>query len=294
MLKLTRHLFTWSPQASYADYYERAWFNGILPTQHPADGEKAYYTPLKSGYWKLFGTPGKAFWCCHGSGVENFSKPGDSIYFRDADGIYVNLFVASEVRWPEKGVRWIQETKFPESDTVVFTCRAAGPVRMPLRVRRPYWARAGASATLNGKALAGMTAPSSYFVVDRTWRDGDRLEVRFPMSLHAAPMPDDPSIQAFMYGPLVLVGRMGTDGISDDNRRAEPTPPREVPNYRNAAPPPAPELRMASADPSAWIKPVSGKPLEFRTTGQAIDFTLVPLHQVFDERYALYWKVNPA
>ena len=115
MLKLTRHLFTWSPEPSYADYYERAFFNGILPTQHPSDGEKAYYTPLASGFWKLFGTPGQGFWCCHGSGVENFAKAGDSIYFHDADGIYVNLFVASEVQWPRRACGWCRKRSFPRA-----------------------------------------------------------------------------------------------------------------------------------------------------------------------------------
>ena len=89
MLKLTRTLFEWSPEARYADFYERAYFNGILPTQHPADGEKAYYTPLAAGYWKLFGAPNAGFWCCHGTGVENFSKLADSVYFHDDDGIWL-------------------------------------------------------------------------------------------------------------------------------------------------------------------------------------------------------------
>jgi len=294
MLKLTRHLFTWSPEAAYADYYERAFFNGIMPTQHPADGEKAYYTPLASGYWKLFGTAGQGFWCCHGSGVENFAKAGDGIYFHDAQGMYVNLFIASEVHWPEKGVRLIQDTTFPESDNVSLTVRTdIKAVRMKLRVRVPYWATAGNTAKLNGKPLPIDTMPGNYFIVDRVWRDRDRLELRLPLSLHVATMPDDSSVRAFMYGPLVLAGRLGTEGITDDNRRAGPTPPRAVPEYKDAKPPKAPEL-TAPDDPFSWIKAVDGRTLEFRTIGQPKDFTLVPLYRLFDERYAVYWKVNRA
>jgi DUF1680 family protein len=293
MLKLTRHLFTWSPDAAYADYYERAFFNGIMGTQHPADGEKVYYTPLASGFWKLFGTPGYGFWCCHGSGVENFAKAGDSIYFHDESGIYVNLFIASEAHWPAKGIRLIQETQFPESDAMSFTVRNnSKPIRMSLRVRVPYWANGANTARLNGKSLKFTSGAASYFVIDRVWRDGDRVELRLPMSLHAAAMPDDPSIQALMYGPLVLAGRLGTDGITNDNRRAIPTPPREVPEYKDPKPPKAPELNAATSELSDWIKPVSGKSLEFRTVNQAKDFTLVPLYRLFDERYAVYWKVD--
>jgi DUF1680 family protein len=293
MLKLTRRLFTWSPDAAMADYYERAYFNGILPTQHPMDGEKAYYTPLASGYWKLFGTPEKGFWCCHGTGVENFSKLGDSIYFHDDRGLYVNLFVPSEVHWKDKGVRVIQDTLFPEQDTTHLVVRVERPTRLAMRVRVPYWTNDG-SASLNGRPLTAFAAPGSYLVVDRTWNDEDRLDVTLPMSLHVDAMPDDDTLQAVMYGPLVLVGKMGTEGITAENRRAEPTAPRTVPDYKNPAPPTAPEIRASSADPASWLEPVPGRHLEFRTIGQARQVTFVPLYQIFDERYGTYWRVRPA
>ncbi|MEP6573245.1 MAG: beta-L-arabinofuranosidase domain-containing protein, partial [Gemmatimonadota bacterium] len=105
MLKLTRHVFGWTADPRAADFYERALFNGVLGTQHPTDGSKLYYVPLASGYWKLFGAPLHDFWCCTGSGSESFAKLGDSIYWRDEDGIYVNLFIPSEVEWRERGVR---------------------------------------------------------------------------------------------------------------------------------------------------------------------------------------------
>jgi DUF1680 family protein len=293
MLKLTRELFGWSPEARYADFYERAYFNGILPTQHPMDGEKAYYTPLAAGYWKLFGAPNAGFWCCHGSGVENFSKLADSVYFHDDAGVWVNLFVPSEVRWKDKGIRLVQDTRFPESDTTTLTVRATKPTRLALRVRVPYWVAEGGSARLNGRRLDAFAGPGSYLVVDRTWNDGDTLSVRLPMALHAHPMPDDSSVQAVMYGPLVLAGRMGTDGITAENRRAEPTKPRTVPEFRNPAPPTAPEIRASSAEVTSWVTPVAGKALEFQTKGQASAMTLIPLYRVFDERYVVYWQVSP-
>ena len=294
MLKLTRALFGWNPDARYADFYERAYFNGILPTQHPADGEKAYYTPLAAGYWKLFGAPNAGFWCCHGTGVENFSKLADSVYFHDDDGIWVNLFVPSEVTWKDRGIRLVQATRFPESDTTTLTVRVPTPTRMALRVRVPYWVADGGSARLNGKALQAFAGPGSYLVLDRTWRDDDRVDIRLPMQLHAHPMPDDSSVQAVMYGPLVLVGRMGTQGITAGNRRAEPTKPRTVPEFRNPAPPPTPEIAAASDEVTSWVAAVPGKPLEFQTKGQEMSMTLVPLYRLFDERYVVYWNVSRA
>lgn len=290
MQKLTRHVFAWTADPRAADYYERAFYNGILGVQHPADGNKLYYVPLQSGFWKLFGTPLHDFWCCTGSMAESFSKLGDSIYFHDDGGLYVNLFVASELDWKEKGVRLVQETRFPEEETLRLTVRVATPVRMPLRIRVPYWADGG-TASLNGNKLEGFAAPGSYFVLDRSWKDGDRVEVTLPMRLHIAAMPDDSSIQAVMYGPLVLAGRLGTAGLTKDTLRAEPTKPRTVPEYK-LDPIAVPPIVATSADPATWLKPVAGRPLEFRTTGQAIDRTLIPLNRVFDERYAVYWKVT--
>ena len=114
------------------------------------------------------------------------------------------------------------------------------------------------------------------------------------MRLHVHPMPDDSSVQAVMYGPLVLVGRMGTEGITAENRRAEPTKPRTVPEFKDPVPPPAPRIRGAMDDVTSWVTPVAGKALEFTTKGQPTAMTLVPLYRLFDERYVVYWTVNRA
>ena len=291
MLKLTRHLFGWTADPAYADYYERALFNGVLGTQHPADGQKLYYVAMQSGYWKLFGQPLHSFWCCSGTGAESHAKFGDSIYFHDEKGIWVNLFIASEVKWAEKGITLVQDTKFPDEDSTTFTLRCGKPVRMALRVRVPSWATQGGSARLNGRTLDAFAAPSSYLVIDRTWRDGDKVTVTLPMTLHACAMPDDASVQAFMYGPLVLAGKLGTEGLTADTLRAEPTKPRAIPEYRSKPIAVAP-LKAPSDDLASWIKPVEGKSLEFRTTGQEQDVTLVPFSRILDERYGIYWAAR--
>jgi len=292
MLKLTRHVFGWTADAAAADYYERLLWNGVLGTQHPADGDKLYYVPLASGYWKLFGTPLHDFWCCTGTGSESASKFNDSIWFHDDDGVWLSQFIASEVTWAEKGVRLTQETAFPAAGSTAVVVHAARPARFALRVRVPAWSNGGGAA-LNGRALEGFAAPGGWFVVDRVWKDGDRLDVSLPMALHVQPMPDDPTVQAVMYGPLVLVGRLGTDGITEANRRAEPTKPRTVPEF-TYQPPPAPALRARGPDPAAWIQRTSGpdQPPAFRTSGQERDVELVPFYALYDERYAVYWKMN--
>jgi len=292
MLKLTRHVFGWTADPRVADYYERALFNGIIGSQHPADGDKMYYVSLATGLWKLFGTPYHDYWCCTGTMSEAHAKLSDSIYFHDADGVFVNLFAPSTLNWKERGVRLVQETTFPESSSMTFTVHTGKPASFALRIRVPYWATGENRALLNGKVLEGFAEPGGYYVVHRSWRDGDKLAVDLPMSLHVHPMPDDPTLQAVMYGPLVLAGRLGTQGLTPATLRAEPTKPREVPEY-HLDPVPAPAFTVSSDDPAQWIKP-TGKPLEFRTQGQSQDVEFVPFHRIFDERYAIYWKVNRA
>ncbi len=291
MLRVTRHVFQWTADPRAADYYERALVNGILGTQHPADGHNLYYVPLQAGYWKLFGQLYDSFWCCNGSAMESFNKLGDSIYFADDAGLYVNLFVASELTWSERGVTIAQETRFPEDGNVRFTVRTAAPTAFALRLRIPYWATRGGSVRINGKPLEAFAAPSSYLVLDRTWKSGDVVELSMPMSLHLYPMPDDHSIAAVMYGPTVLAGRLGTDGLTPANLRAEKTAPRTVPEY-HGDPTPAPSLKAGGKSLDAWVTQAAGPSLAFRTVGQTRDVELVPLYRVLDERYAVYWKLD--
>jgi DUF1680 family protein len=289
MLKLTRLLFGWTADANLADYYERALYNGILGVQHPAEGQKLYYLPLASGYWKLFGTPLEDFWCCSGSMAEAFAKLGDSIYFRDDSGVFVNLFIPSELAWSERGIRLVLDTRFPQQDTVHLHVHSPRRTRMALRLRIPYWTR-GASAALNDEPLGQSLEPGRYLVIERLWSGHEKLSLQLPMHLHAAPLLDDPSLCAVMYGPLVLAGRLGIAGLNEKTVRAEPTPPRKVPEYKSDPIAVAP-IRAPSADPSSWLERVTGRPLEFRTRGQARPLILVPLNQIFDERYAVYWKI---
>jgi DUF1680 family protein len=289
MQKLTRHVYCWTGDARLADYYERTFYNGILGVQHPVDGNKLYYLPLASGYWKLFGTPLHDFWCCTGSMSESFAKLGDSIYFHDESGIYVNLFVPSELTWAERGVRLVLDTRFPEEDTLRLTVHGARLARFAVHVRVPYWT-AGGSISLNGTLLPRSVHSGGYFTIERRWSEGDVLSVHVPMRLYAAPMPDDGSLVAVMYGPLVLAARLGTAGLTAENLRAAPTRPRKVPEYA-AEPLGVAPIVARSRDPSSWLRPVAARALEFITTGQQSDLTLVPLNRIYDERYAVYFQM---
>ena len=88
MLKLARHLYSWTADPRYFDYYERALLNHRIGTIHPKTGHTQYYLSLTPGAWKTFNTEDQSFWCCTGTGVEEYSKLNDSIYWHDDDGVY--------------------------------------------------------------------------------------------------------------------------------------------------------------------------------------------------------------
>jgi DUF1680 family protein len=286
LLKLTRHVFAWTGDPRAADYYERTLWNSRLGTQNREDGTLMYYYPLASGYWKFYGLPLGAFWCCTGTGVEEFAKLTDSIYFHDDSALFVNLFVASEVAWPEKGLRLKQETKFPEEERTAIVFEAERPIRMTLKLRIPWWASKGGAVKVNGATVPAFASPSSYLTLTRTWKTGDRVELDLPMSLRIEPMPDDPSVQALMYGPLVLAGRLGSQGLTREMQYG---------GYDcelKGDPARVPDIRADAKDVSSWVEPEPGRPLAFRTKGQSKAIEIVPLNRISGERYAVYWKLR--
>jgi hypothetical protein len=285
MLKLARHIYGWTADPRVLDYYERTLFNSRLGTQNVEDGGMSYFLPLGSGYWKYFNSPYNSFWCCTGTGVEEYAKTADTIYFRDEHGIFVNLFIASEVAWPEKGLRLEQQTNFPEEEGTALVFHPERPIDMALNIRIPAWAVGGGTVKVNGTTLPAFAGPGSYLTLNRTWNEGDRVEVRLPMSLRMETLPGDETQQAAMYGPLVLAGRLGTEGLTMEMFYSEYS---TVPPGQQIF---APAITTGPKDPVGWLKPVADQPLTFQSVGQDKTISLIPLYKLFGERYAVYWKM---
>jgi DUF1680 family protein len=290
MLKLTRHLFAWQPRAEYMDYYERGLINSILSTQDPKTGMMMYFVTLASGYWKYFNTPRDSFWCCTGTGMENHAKYGDSIYFHNDDTLWVNLFIASELSWKDKNLTVRQETNFPQSETTTLIVKASRPIEFDLRIRVPYWATDGVTLKINDEPQQVTSQPSSFLSIRRTWKDGDTIEMTMPMSLWLCPMPDDADLVAVMYGPMVLAGQLAPLDVPKEMIYTTENwfvfPKEHIVE--------APVIVTDQRDPALWIKLVEGKPLTFRTrsVGKPNDVTLVPYHRLWNQKYAVYWRLT--
>jgi uncharacterized protein len=288
MLKLTRHVFEWSPDAATMDFYERALYNHILASQDPDNAMFVYLMSLKPGHFKTYSTPEDSFWCCVGTGMENHAKYGDTIYFYNGQTLFVNLFIASELSWPDKKLTVRQETQFPESDQSHLTFQAKSPVRLAVKVRWPAWAEK-ISIRVNGRKQKISGTPESYVSIDREWRAGDRLDVELPMRLHLEPLPDTTNTVAVLYGPLVLAGELGTNGM--------PSPYAK--NQTDLVKVPDPAVPVFVGDVTSVLKHIkpAGEPLVFRTAklAQPQDVTLIPFYQMHHQRYSVYWNVmSPA
>jgi DUF1680 family protein len=284
MLKLTRHLFTWDPQPKFAEYYERAFLNSILPIQQPGTGMLEYYQYMEPNAVKVFSTPTDSFWCCVGTGVETFSKLSDSIYFHDDNSLYVNLFIPSELTWKQRDLVIRQETKFPEEGGTTLTIKASKPATLTLRLRIPGWAGDDAQVSINGTPLGVSASPGSYLAISRTWNDGDKIQLTVPMHIHLQSMPDDSSMVAVMYGPVVLAGDLGPQNAPVTRKNAQLMHDQRTSSL-------VPPLVFEGSDPLSAITPVQGKPLHFSATGSAGPVSLLPLYELFDEHYTVYWRL---
>ena len=281
LMKLTRHLFAWAPQARHMDYYERVLFNHRMGTIDPDTGTTVYYLPLGNGYSKIYAKPFDSFWCCNGTAAEEFAKLTDTIYFHDDTSIFVNLYIASEVNWPEKGIRVTQQTSFPEEQGTTLLVSAARPIDIDLKLRIPYWSKNG-SVKVNGHLVSAFADPASHLVLRGPWKDGDRIELSLPMHLHAAPVPDNDSLQAAMYGPLVLAAR-----FEEEPRE---TWYRHFDSEEKQEPRPTLQFKGKLDNPASWLEPADGKLMfHARSKGQTIVFT--PLSAIVHERYSVYHDI---
>ena len=211
MLKLSKALYHVTGDKKYMDYFERTYTNAILPSQNPETGTTMYFQPMAPGYNKVFNRPFDEFWCCTGTGMENFSKLGDNIYQMNEDGVSVHMFWASELN--RDGIHIKQIANMPNEDTVTFEVKEAKAGTV-LRLRKPDWLAGEAVIKVNDKK-ADLQEENGYFKV--TVKSGDKVTYQMPMQMVAYPMPDKPNLIAFKYGPIVLSAKLTTNNIEASN-----------------------------------------------------------------------------
>lgn len=288
MLKLSRHLFCWTGDEAVASYYERALYNHILGQQDPESGMVCYFLPLLSGAHKVYSTQENSFWCCVGSGFESHAKYGEAIYYKNDKGIYVNLFIPSEVRWEEKGLTLRQETEFPAREITALTMRLKAPVTMTLYLRYPSWS-GKAEVRVNGKKVSVSRKPGSYIALTRCWRDGDRIEAAYPMQVRMETTSDNPNRGALLYGPIVLAGERGTEGMRQPAPFSDPKLYNDYYTYDYHVPAGLKTtLQIDRKHPERALKR-AGDGLCFTTPQGDV---IRPLYDLHRQRYVVYWELE--
>ncbi|GAA1960486.1 beta-L-arabinofuranosidase domain-containing protein [Agromyces allii] len=217
MLKLSHALFAVTKDVKYADFYESTFINTILASQNPETGMVTYFQPQTAGYAKVFGTPIDQFWCDHGTGIESFTKVGDSIYFTDSTSVYVNQFRSSELRSESQNLRLVQTADVPASPNVQLEVSALddGDVAdgTVVKLRVPDWVASTPTLTVNGEArdVAALEV-DGYLEVPVA--AGDEIAYTLPAEVAIDDDTENPNWVAFTYGPVLLATELSRDNVN--------------------------------------------------------------------------------
>jgi uncharacterized protein len=296
MLKLTRDLFKVTGDAKYADYYERAHLNEVMSAINPSTGMTTYFKPMGTGYFKLFGRETDTFWCCTGTGMENYTKLNDSLYFHNATDLTVNQYISSTLNWVDKGLSLEQATDLPLSNKVTFTINSAPADAVNINFRVPTWIAKCQSVTvaINGEAC-GATESNGYLGVNRVWKAGDVVELTLPSEVRVSRLPDNPNAVAFVYGPVVLSAGLGTEQMVSTNHSA--TEKATIPagliikDYITI---------NSSTTIEEWIANINSNLvqtagiLEFKlqNTDEDNNLKFTPHYQRYTDRYGIYFRLQ--
>lgn len=305
MMRLAHALLRWTGDAAYADYWERRFVNGVLAHQHGDTGMISYFLGVGPGSSKIWGSETQHFWCCHGTLVQANAAYEQQIYLRDTNkgGIAIAQWIPSTLacelngaeigleiaqdgqhglyplnKWNVAGMKVITEVHKPaipgnRPDRYLYrvTVSCSRDTKFALRLRLPWWVKGSAAITVNG--VPQQVVPegtTGFFELNRLWSDGDTIAVELPKALVAEPLPGVPNMFAFVDGPVVLAGLTKEErllAVDADRPENVLTPDRE----RN----------------HSWWN--AGY---YRTRGQSVNFRFIPLHEIKDECYTVYFPVE--
>ncbi len=289
MLRLTKMLYQTSADKSFIDYYERALYNHILSILNPVQGGFVYFTPMRSGHYRVYSQPQTSMWCCVGTGLENPARYGEMIYAHEGNNLIVNLFIASTLTWDDLTI--VQTNRFPQEPATDLTLQLKKARKFSMKIRQPWWTE-GMTLTVNDSPVKFST-DNGYAVITRKWQDGDRIHISMPMHLTAMQTPDGKPQYSFLYGPIVLAAKTGTDRqdglFADDSRGGHIANGPKIPATQ------MPALIGSADEVLKHLSPVDGKPMTFKLNGLTLPqfegMTLQPFYQLYECRYQIYFPL---
>ncbi len=297
MLKLARELFKLTKDKKYADYYENTFINAILASQNPETGDMTYFQPMGAGYSKVFNKT--RFWCCTGTGTENFTKLGDSIYFKDDNSIFVNMYFSSDMKDEEKNIEIKTEANLPNDDKVKISVKSvngdAVKEGINLLLRIPDWCSGSPTVSYNGNETE-YKSEGGYILMENV-SDGDEIEMNLPMKAEVSELKDNPNIAAFRYGPVVLAAKLGNNNVG----QSAATGVLVLKAVQDTSLPTS--ILLDTADSEEWkaninehlvrIDDTDDGFIQFKMNGTYLDdsITFVPYYSIYNYRYGVYMNI---
>lgn len=290
MLKLTNDLFMITGDKKYADYYEEAFINHIMASQNPETGMTTYFQSMATGYFRTYSTPTDSFWCCTGTGMENFTKLGSGMYYRKDSKLYINMYLSSKLNDDELGLSITQQSEIPLTDTAKFTIKLNFPKEITLAFRIPDWALGDVKISVNGEDYA-YTAVDGYAEVARTWASGDTVELRIPLGFTAASLQDSINTISFKYGPVLLAADLGGEnmkttytGMSVIIPESTVTP-SDILTLNDGI-----TVKEVRDNPAKFFKDNGG--LSFTFTASEENYEFKPYYSLYNTRYGIFWRLS--
>lgn len=288
MLKLSRELYKITGDSKYMDFYEGTYYNSILSSQNPETGMTTYFQPMATGYFKVYSSAFDHFWCCTGSGMESFTKLGDTIYMHKGNMLYVNLYQSSVLNWSDLNVKITQESAVPDGNTAMFTIEGSGA--LDLRFRLPEWKASAVTIKLNGEKYSYKTI-DEYAQVSGDFKSGDKIELTLPEEVKAYALPDKCSVYGFKYGPIVLSAELGKQDMVTGSTGMWVTIPKEA-----IAPNENITLSKEGQSVGSFMMNINdylvkdANSLTFKLTGTNANLTFSPHYRQYQQRYGIYWN----
>ena len=288
MLKLSRELFKITGDRKYMDFYEGTYYNSILSSQNPETGMTTYFQPMATGYFKVYSSPYDSFWCCTGSGMESFTKLGDTIYMHTDDALYVNFYQSSTLNWKEKNVTIRQESEIPDGDTVCFTVEDGAA--LDFRFRVPDWTAGTMTIELNGEKQR-YTTVDGYAQLTGDFAKGDKIVLTIPEAVKAYSLPDKKSTYGFKYGPVVLSAELGKqDMVTSSTGMWVTIPKDQVVSSQNIT------LSEEGKSLTSFMNEIDehmkkdANSLKFTLSDTNTALTFTPHYRQYQQRYGIYWN----
>lgn len=290
MLKLSLWLFQITGDKKYMDYYDHTKLNAILASQNPETGMTMYFQPMETGYFKVFTTPYSSFWCCTGSGMENFTKLQEGIYFHNEEGIYICRYVSSDIVWTNGRIALKMEVVIQEDTLAVRIRFAEVPGRkFSLYLRIPDWLEEDTELFLNGTYLKG-EIQNGYVFISREWVQNDMLDLHMKMTLKIQGLPDNERVAAFSYGPYLLSAGLGNVMMDMTVTGVDVFVPQKEITVKDY-------LILQDVEINDWKKHIErylvkekGR-VAFRLNNQGEELIFTPHYARYRDRYGIYFRL---